>query len=306
MNNRFDRFVGIDWSGAKGTYHKGIQVAVLDADTTQAELIAPPDRRGWSRQMVMDWLMLQRQSGLRVLAGFDFAFAHPFMDENHYFPDYASDPRTPTDLWALVDAASQHWPDHYGGGLWQDQDLRRYYNAPRGKDGSGGRGDRFLSRRRLTELNTKIRHHRAPSPTVNCVGPAGVGTGSLAGMRILHAFQNDMHIWPISGASHMASPLVVVEIFPALYFTMAGITDRMKAADPLDALNRGLAYFGADSMAAVTKGLPDRDDLDALISAAALKSCHDPVAVFPISAEYKQAAACEGWIFGSSCDNNSL
>jgi hypothetical protein len=125
-------------------------------------------------------------------------------------------------------------------------------------------------------------------------------------MRILHAFQNDMHIWPISDAFHMASPLVVVEIFPALYFTMAGITDRMKAADPLDALNRGLAYFGADSMAAVTKGLPDRDDLDALISAAALKSCHDPVAVFPISAEYKQAAACEGWIFGSSCDNNSL
>jgi hypothetical protein len=306
MNNRFDRFVGIDWSGAKGTYHKGIQVAVLDANTTQAELIAPPDRRGWSRQMVMDWLISQRQSGLRVLAGFDFAFAHPFMDENHYFPDYASDPRTPPDLWALVDAASWHWPDHYGGGLWQDQDLRRYYNAPRGKDGSGGRGDRFLSRRRLTELNTKTRHHRAPSPTFNCVGPAGVGTGSLAGMRILHAFQNDMHIWPISGASHMASPLVVVEIFPALYFTMAGITDRMKAADPLDALNRGLAYFGADSMAAVTKGLPDRDDLDALISAAALKSCHDPVAVFPISAEYKQAAACEGWIFGSSCDNNSL
>jgi hypothetical protein len=163
-----------------------------------------------------------------------------------------------------------------------------------------------MSRRRLTELNTKTRHHRAPSPTFNCVGPAGVGTGSLAGMRILHAYQNDMHIWPISGASPMASPLVVVEIFPALYFTMAGITDRMKAADPLDALNRGLAYFGADSMAAVTKGLPDRDDLDALISAAALKSCHDPVAVFPISAEYKKPAACEGWIFGSSCDNNSL
>jgi hypothetical protein len=306
MNNRFDRFVGIDWSGAKGTYHKGIQVAVLDADTTQAELIAPPDRRGWSRQMVMDWLMLQRQSGLRVLAGFDFAFAHPFMDENHYFPDYTNDPRTPPDLWALVDAASRHWPDHYGGGLWQDRDLRRYYNAPRGKDGSGGRGDRFMSRRRLTELNTKTRHHRAPSPTFNCVGPAGVGTGSLAGMRILHAYQNDMHIWPISGASPMASPLVVVEIFPALYFTMAGITDRMKAADPLDALNRGLAYFGADSMAAVSKGLPDWDDLDALISAAALKSCHDPVAVFPISAEYKKPAACEGWIFGSSCDNNSL
>ncbi|MGB2304200.1 MAG: hypothetical protein ACPH6D_06360, partial [Candidatus Puniceispirillales bacterium] len=75
MNNGFDCFVGIDWSGAKGRYHKGIQVAMLDADSTQAELITPPDRRGWSRKMVMDWLLSQRQSGKRVLAGFDFAFA---------------------------------------------------------------------------------------------------------------------------------------------------------------------------------------------------------------------------------------
>lgn len=304
MNNGFDRFVGIDWSGAKGTYHKGIQVAMLDADSTQAELVTPPDRRGWSRQMVMDWLLSQRQSGRRVLAGFDFAFAHPFMDHQGYFPGYANDPQTPQDLWALVNAASNHLPDQYGGGIWQHQELRNYYNAPSGKDGSGGRGTKFLSRRRLTEWNTKTRHHRAPSPTFNCVGPAGVGTGSLAGMRILHEYQNDMYIWPISRTSLAASSLVVVEIFPSLYFTMAGITDRMKAADPLDALNHGLAYFGVDKKNAVTKGLPDRDDLDALISAAALKACHDPLGIFPISPEYEVAAASEGWIFGSSCDKN--
>ncbi|MGB1035858.1 MAG: hypothetical protein ACPGYQ_01440 [Candidatus Puniceispirillales bacterium] len=55
---------------------------------------------------------------------------------------------------------------------------------------------------------------------------------------------------------------------------------------------------------AVTKGLPDRDDLDALISAAALKACHDPHGVSSISPEYEAAAASEGWIFGSSCDKN--
>lgn len=304
MNKGFDCFVGIDWSGAKGEYHRGIQVAILDANHNQPLLIASPDRRGWSRQMVMQWLINQTRSGLRILAGFDFAFAHPFIDFDSYFPEYIDAPQLPQDLWAIVDAASDNLPYQYGGGIWQDSILRDYYNAPRGKDGSGGRGERFASRRRVTEWNTKTHHKRSPSPTFNCVGPAGVGTGSLAGMRILHQYQDQMHIWPISDASPITSSLVIVEIFPSLYFTMAGITDRMKNDDPLSALNRGLAYFGANKVDGITSGLPDRDDLDALISAAALKACHDPITVFPISSEFHYAASREGWIFGSSCDRN--
>lgn len=304
MSKGFDCFVGIDWSGAKGQYHRGIQVAMLAAKSNSLQYIEPPDKRGWSRQMVMDWLQSLTASGYRVLAGFDFAFAHPFVDTNSYFPDYANSPETPTDLWAMVDAASDHLPYQYGGGIWHDADLRHYYNAPKGKDGSGGRGSRFASRRRVTEQNTKTRHFRAPSPTFNCVGPAGVGTGSLAGMRMLHHYQNDIHIWPISKTLPSAADLVVVEIFPALYFKMAGITDRMKADMPLVALNTALTYFGTNHVASIADGLPDRDDMDALISAAALKAYHDPLHIFPISPEYYQAAACEGWIFGSSCDKN--
>ena len=125
MSKGFDCFVGIDWSGAKGQYHRGIQLAMLTAKSDSPQYIEPPDKRGWSRQMVMDWLHALTASGHRVLAGFDFAFAHPFVDTDSYFPDYANSPQTPCDLWALADAASHHLPHQYGGGIWHDADLRQ-------------------------------------------------------------------------------------------------------------------------------------------------------------------------------------
>ena len=36
----------------------------------------------------------------------------------------------------------------------------------------------------------------SPSPTFNCVGPGAVGTGSIAGMRMLNFLKNKVHIWP--------------------------------------------------------------------------------------------------------------
>ena len=37
-----DTFIGIDWSGANGEFHRGIQVAILARDDSQPQLIAPP------------------------------------------------------------------------------------------------------------------------------------------------------------------------------------------------------------------------------------------------------------------------
>ena len=53
MSGRFESFVAIDWSGAKGRRHKGIAIAEAQGDD-------PPrlDRPGhiWSREEVLDWL----------------------------------------------------------------------------------------------------------------------------------------------------------------------------------------------------------------------------------------------------------
>ena len=269
-----DTFIGIDWSGANGEFHRGIQVAILARDDSQPQLIAPPNKKGWSRQAVIDLLLDYKFSGKHVLAGIDFAFSHPFFDDG-YFPNFESSPATPQELWALIDKVNSEYDHFYGGGVWGHAHLRRYYNAPKSRDGRGGKGDFFESRRRLTETVAASINKRSPSPTFNCVGPAGVGTGSLSGMRLLHHLKDNASIWPfdIQTKSERGS-LTLVEIYPALYFTMAGVKDNFKKSYPLNALNQALTHFGCSQVKNIEENVPDHDDLDAIISAAALKKLY--------------------------------
>jgi hypothetical protein len=300
----FDLFIGIDWSGAQGEYHKGIQVAEAEHGTAAPRLIPPPHPKGWSREMVLTHLRQRRDQGRRVLAGIDFAFCHPFdATGGGYYPHSGLDLRDALTLWQTIEAANNDQPHLYGGKIWGDPTLRHYYNAPQRKDGSGGKGNLFQSRRRLTET-IAAQQGRSPSPTFNCVGPAGVGTGSLAGMRLLNALKDDAVIWPITDPNQaaawqsQASVLEVVEIFPALYFAMASVKDKVKAAEPMAALNQALAYFNADPAMSIAHHLPDHDDLDAIISAAALRDLHQGDVVFHLDTAIQIQAQREGWIFG--------
>ena len=307
----YDLFVGIDWSGAVGEYHHGIQVACLTADASHPTLVKPPVGRAWSRQSVIDYLTKEAKYQ-NVLAGIDFAFAHPFLDQGGYYPGYGESPPDPSALWQMVNQIGQNHNDgahYYGGVIFRHDDLGQYYNHHKSppKNSDGSRRDLFVSRRRQTEIAAIEMHKRSPSPTFNCIGAAGVGTGSLAGMRILHHLSSIAHIWPFHSTGDMdpsaayatENHLTLVEIFPALYFTMAGVSDKDKKSDPLGALKQGLAYFDTSSTAKIAFGLPDLDDLDAMISAAALRHLHDPVEVFCIqNPDHKKAAAKEGWIFG--------
>lgn len=296
----FDTFVGIDWSGAKGEFHKGIQVARIDINSKRPTWIMASHAKGWSRQAVVDYLQGLVAEGRTVLAGIDFAFAHPFYDRGSYYPECSDIPQISQGLWALIDHANKDQDYLYGGGIWGHAELRHYYNAPKNKDGRGGKGKYFQSRRRVTEMVAASMNMRSPSPTFNCVGPAGVGTGSLAGMRMLHQLQDQATIWPFTPPQHEKGPsLTLVEIYPALYFKMADVSDKFKKDEPLNSLNQGLKHFGSLPVDDIASGLPDSDDIDAMISAAALRDLHDPYEIFPIDEEHLSAAQREGWIFGA-------
>ena len=298
----FDLFIGVDWSGAQGECHQGIQVAEAGPGQACPTLITPPQDKGWSRADFIAYLKDHRAAGRRILAGIDFAFCHPFDDHGAYYP--AADLSIPDapGLWQMIDGINHDQPHFYGGGVWGDARLRQYYNAPKRKDGRGGRGDRFQSRRRLTET-VAAAQYRSPSPTFNCVGPAGVGTGSLAGMRLLHALRHEAVIWPVTSYQEVQAKadqgyLALVEIFPAYYFAMAGVKDREKSAAPLDAVNKALGHFNTDPVDQIASHVPDHDDLDALISASALRALHDPDHIFRLDDHLKDVAGREGWIFG--------
>lgn len=282
----FDYFVGIDWSGAKGIAHRGISVFLATPGNRVPVKIQPQRARHWSRTEVLAYLEALSSSG-RVLAGIDFAFAHPFADCQAYFPHHDTAPQTARELWALIDQINQGQDDFYGGGIWDDDEFGGYYNAP-----SGRKGRYFSSRRRQTEQ--AARTIRAPSPTFNCVGPAGVGTGSLAGMRMLHYLaQTDAQIWPFM-PDRTGARLTVAEIFPSYYFAQAGIRPVKGAQAQSDALTAALAYFGSEGVSDDFIALgPDNDDADALVSAAALRA-----GASQIADSLPASALTEGWIFG--------
>ena len=284
----FDLFVGIDWSGARGEMHRGISVFAAERGDAPPRPVSPPDgTKRWSRPAVMDYLQHASETK-QVLAGIDFAFAHPFHDTGSYYPNATGSPDNPRGLWQLIDEINQQQPYLYGGAIWDNAEFGPYYNAYGGR-----RGALFSSRRRRTEQDARA--VKAPSPTFNCVGPAGVGTGSLAGMRMLHHLADTTHIWPFGDASCPTALLMLVEIFPSYYFAAAGIRPVNQQQAALPALNQALGFYGSAPLLDNSHlGGPDADDADALIAAAALRHHAADKACWQVPDE----AALEGWIFG--------
>ena len=286
---QFDLFVGIDWSGARGKSHKGISVFTCETGRNVPVKIMPPSpKNAFSRQDVICYLE-DISADHKVLAGIDFAFAYPVDDKGHYFPDLAKTAKQPQSvraLWQVIDDANHDADDFYGGLIWDNPHDGPYYNAP-----SGRKGAQFTSRRRLTEDAAKP--VKSPSPTFNCVGPAGVGTGSLAGMRLCHYFSDKADIWPFDIT--LSSQLCLVEIFPSYYFKYAGIVPSGGAQTRPDALNAALSFFDSDGVPASFQAEgPDGDDADALIASAALRYFADDPSLWQVP----EKARSEGWIFG--------
>ncbi|MEL0062077.1 MAG: hypothetical protein VW801_01020, partial [Candidatus Puniceispirillum sp.] len=81
-------FLGIDWSGAKGQRHAGLQLAMARPGTAAPCSLTPPGATSWSRLDVLDLLLglAADTADAAIVVGIDFAFAHPFVDVEAYYP----------------------------------------------------------------------------------------------------------------------------------------------------------------------------------------------------------------------------
>ena len=174
----FDGFIGVDWSGAKGPNLPGLQVAIAEPGTKPPYLVRPPKGRWWSRHLFASWL-LERLKCHRLLIGVDFAFGYPFADEGSFFPGLDFQLKTAPALWRLVEEYTEASSNFYGANFYKRKDVEfhRYYLSPYGK------GNLYKIRQRLTEVVCS--DVTSPHPVLKCIGAANVGTGSLAGMRVL-------------------------------------------------------------------------------------------------------------------------
>ena len=294
----FRGFIGIDWSGARGPRQPGIQLAMARPGGAAPLTLDPADHRHWGREAVLDRLLVLAGGAGDgpLLVGIDFAFAHPFVDEDDYYPGLVDAPRTPVALWARVEAECTNDPHLYGGAMFAAPGLADYYLSPRNHA-----APRYRSRRRLTEQAARAAA-RAPSPTFKAIGADNVATGSMAGMRLIQALRAALGprlaVWPfdvVDPCRTAGLAMVLVEIFPSYYFHLAGFNPAKNAAADPAFMSAALAAYGSAGVADdfMPRG-GDADEADALISAAALRH----FAGQPESWKVPSAAASEGWILG--------
>ena len=298
---RFGKFVAIDWSGAVEPIRgrDPIQVAEYVPATGKVGLV-PPHGNRWTRASVVEYVQQTVNDVCEgpVLFGFDFAFAYPYCDKTPgtYFPgvNAAAPPETPQELWATVEHWNNGIGNFYGARFFRNPDspYRRYHRYPRFPP-----TDHYAERLRMTEQEA-AQHGPRPCSVFRCIGPNQVGTGSVAGMRVLHEFRRrvkakemaQISIWPFN-ANSVPDCSTVVEIYPRVFLRHAEVASIDRAANNLPAL---CAHFGARLQNPLE--VPTNDQRDALVSAAGMGwfTQQRQVAwqVPACAAEY------EGWIFG--------
>ena len=290
----FDSYVAIDWSGAR-TYAGAIQLAECHPGHGAPKRMAVPLRlrRQWRRTDVLTWLRELVRGNQRILVGVDYAFAYPFCDREAYFPGYRLSPASPEELWQSVEKTCQAEPDLYAGAAYLTPKAPfAEYLCFQTYTGASFAGNRYRDTERACQ-----RIGGTPSCVFKCVGPGSVGVGSLAGMRLLHALRCErssrVAIWPFDDFS--GRPIVVVEIFPQLYYLLAEQTPRAWTNPAM--VNHVLNAFGSLPLSSEVR-VTSEHEADAIVSAAALRYFASQPNAWRPSEMTECSAAQEGWIFG--------
>jgi hypothetical protein len=282
VTRRFNSFVAIDWSGAKGRKHKGIAIAEAGGEAAP-RLVRP--RHLWSRQEVLDWLV-ERATTEPTLFGFDFSFAPPIVERGEYLLGEPGVPRTAREFWAYVDTRCDD--EDLGAASFLEVAHRRHFYFGIA-DGVKAEFVRF----RQCDARLNAQGGRKTASAYDAIGAAQVAKASFAGMRLLHRLDGKVAIWPVDPLPEHGS--AVVEIYTRIYLRRAGLTGvkLRKRAD----LNRALKGLG--SPPARLRFEPNDHQTDALVTAAGMRQlamteprAFDPEGLTP------EIARSEGWTFG--------
>ncbi|MEO7564795.1 MAG: hypothetical protein ABIR63_07935 [Sphingomicrobium sp.] len=278
----FDAFVAIDWSGAKGNRHQGIAIAEARGD------LAPRLVRSghiWSRQEVAEWL-IGRAATEPTLFGFDFSFAPPIVERGEYLPGELGVPTTARAFWAYVDRRCAD--NDLGAASFLEQLHRRHFYFG---IADGVKADFMHFRQCDARLNAK--GGRKTASAYDAIGASQVAKASFSGMRLLHAIDGKVAVWPMDPLIVGAS--AVVEIYTRIYIRRAGMSGA-KVRSRVE-LNRALKALG--SPPSRLRFEPDDHQTDALITAAGMRQfANSEPEAFEPSGLTPTIARNEGWTFG--------
>ena len=288
---RFRYVVAIDWSGAVGTRHRGIALALAEMTGGPPRLVPPPSPRGWARAEVLDWLLTAAPAG--TLAGFDMGISLAFADCAAYFPGWSETPPDARSLWSLVETLCVHEADLGAATFADHAEASRHFRRHGKRCGdllSPGAG-----RMRVTEAVQAATGAR-PTSNFNLVGASQVGKASLAGMRLLHRLPAQVPVWPIDPIAAPHPRLAIVEIWTTIAAMAAGRRPGASKIRDGAGLGRALATLG--SPPADTQAMLSDHAADALVTAAWLRRAATDPALWSPPALTAALARTEGWTFG--------
>lgn len=282
--SRFDAFAAIDWSGAKGSRHKGIALALCGPGDAAPQLVPPPGG-AWSRTAIRDWILARRDP---VLIGLDFSFAPPWVERSAYLPGDAV-PNRARPFWAYVDRLCAD--EDLGAASFLEHSHRRHFYFGI----ADGRKADYMHFRRC-EAHYNAGGGGKPSTVYDAIGAAQVAKGSFAGMRLLHHLSGHVPIWPFDPLPG-AGP-AVVEIYTSIAARAAGLrkgTSKLRDAATLDA---ALEAVGSRPHAPLHRY--DDHATDAILTAAWLRANAGRDEYWRPHPLTAAIADSEGWTFGVS------
>jgi hypothetical protein len=282
VSGRFDACVAIDWSGAKGSRHKGIAIAEARGEAAP-RLIRP--NHIWSREEVLAWL-LKRAAAEPTLFGFDISFAPPLIERGGYLPGEPGVPSTAREFWAYVDRLAADDED-FGAASFLEQAHRRHFYFG---IADGVKAD-FMHFRQC-DARLTAQGGRKTASAYDAIGAAQVAKASFSGMRLLHRIAGKVPIWPINPLPDSGS--AVVEIHTRMFLRRAGLSG--KKLRSRSELNQALAGLG--SPPARLRFEPNDHQTDALVTAAGMRALAAEPRAFAPNGLTAEIARSEGWTFG--------
>ena len=200
---KFQRYIGIDYSGAKTPTAslKGLRVYLTQGEDKPAEVPPPPSpRKYWTRKGVAEWLVERFFQDTPTLVGIDHGFSFPL----RYFEVYGLPPDWPS----FLDDFQRHWPT---------DEENTYVDFVR--DGSAGKGAARMGNARWRRL-TEERAGAAKS-VFHFDVQGSVAKSTHSGIPWLRFIRRELgphiHFWPFDGWEIPAGRSAVAEVYPALW-----------------------------------------------------------------------------------------
>jgi hypothetical protein len=199
----FDRYIGIDYSGAETPTSslKGLRIYMADRASPPHEVLPPRSpRRYWTRRGIAEWLVEQLAEDHATLVGIDHGFSFPL----RYFEMHG----LPLDWPTFLDDFQRHWPTDEG---------HTYVEFIRdGTVGNGAARSGNTRWRRLTENRAG-----AAKSVFHFDVQGSVAKSTHAGLPWLRHLRRHLasrvHFWPFDGWEIPAGRSAVVEVYPALW-----------------------------------------------------------------------------------------